>query len=172
MRRICQDAGILSKTLDDAITKVDEACDVCTRNGRGKPMRKISLTHVNKSFKQEVQLDFMFHVIRKEKRTVLVITDTGTGFTECCAVSQRSLVTVMQTIETIWFYQHGIPQKVSADEEFNKRQFLRFLKAHDVDYMARPAQRHNKIGIVEGKNVMLKLIINKLDTYISTAKAD
>lgn len=43
-------------------------------------MGKVSLTHVNKGFNQEPQVDFMFLLIRKEKHTLLVMTDTGTGF--------------------------------------------------------------------------------------------
>lgn len=79
--RICWDAGTLSKSMEDAITAVDDWCDVFAWNTSPKPMIRVSPTHVNKHFNEEVQLGFMFHITPGEKRAMLVVTDTGTECT-------------------------------------------------------------------------------------------
>lgn len=159
--RICKDAGILNLTLEAAIGKIDAVCEVCARNGRPKPSKKVSMKHINEEFIEEVQICFTFHDIQQEKQILLVMTDKGTGYTECTIVSGRSTKTITESVESMSFYQHGMPQKTSADDEFNKKLFLKFLQAHNVAFMTRPVRIHNKLGIVERKNAILKIILNK-----------
>lgn len=55
-----------------------------------------------------------------------------------------------------------MPQKMSADDEFNKMLFLKFLQAYNVEFLSRPVSRNNKSGIVERKNGIFKTILNKV----------
>lgn len=79
MHNLCMDAGLLSRPMEGAITKVCDACDICAKNGRPKNSRKISLTHVNEAFNSEIYVDFLLFTLRKAKRVIMNITDTGTG---------------------------------------------------------------------------------------------
>lgn len=133
VKRIGRDAGILAKPLDDAIIKVDEAGEVCAKSGTPKPLRKVSLAHINENLNEEVQIDFMFQIIRDAKRTVFVMTDTGNGYKESVAMPNRSISMIIQALETPWFYQHGMPRKASADDEFNHNLFQRFLQAQNIE---------------------------------------
>lgn len=58
MQKLCSDASIMIKSMKDAVRAVCDACEICAKNGRPKPARKVSLTHVNAAFNQELQLDF------------------------------------------------------------------------------------------------------------------
>lgn len=65
MRELCKDADILDPALDAAIKAVCDACKVCAKNGLPKSSRKVSLSHVNEAFNQEIQIDFLFFCIEK-----------------------------------------------------------------------------------------------------------
>lgn len=172
VKAICKQAGILTDELEKAIDKVDKACEVCVRNGRPIPSKKISLTHINEAFNQEIQIDFTWCEIRGKKCIILVITDAGTGYTEARIVSHKNIDTIISILETTWIYTHGAPIRVSADDEYNRKKLADFLSVHDMQFQPRPARRHNKVGIVERKNGTLKTIIRRLDHDISTADDD
>lgn len=95
-------------------------------------MKKLSLTHANKSCNEELQTDFMFNVIRREKRILLVMTDDGTGYTECKVVLNRSLPVSIEVLESSWFFQYGMLKKLSVDEELNRLALQRHLELQYV----------------------------------------
>lgn len=164
--------GILITQLNEAIDKVYDACEVCVKSGRPTPSKKVSLTHVNEAFNQDIQLDFTYCNIRRTKETLLVMTDAGTGYTEATIVQARDMKTIVEKLESIWICTHGAPQSVSADDEYNRKQITDFLRAHDIRFNPRPVRRHNKIGIFERKNGTLKEIIHRLDKDISTTSSE
>lgn len=141
------------------------------KNGRPLPSKKVSLT-VNEAFNQEIQIDFTYCDVRGEKRTIIVITDTGTGYTEASIVRSRNMDTIVEKVEVVWICQHGAPRNVSADDEYNRKKLTDYLRVHDIKFKPRPTRRHNKVGIVERKNGTLKEIIRRLDTDITTANSD
>ena len=139
IKSLCKDAGILNPRLSQAIDLVDDSCGICVQNGRPLPSRKISLTHVNQAFNQEVQVDFTYEHVRGTLRTILVITDCGTGYTETTIVTRRNIDTIIRCLEHIWFTRHGAPEIFSADDEYNRRQLQGFLSVHNIKYKAKPA---------------------------------
>lgn len=163
LREICANARILSEPLDHAIAKVSAACKVCTKNGLPMPARKVSLTHVNEAFNEEIQMDFFFITIQGANLIILIITDTGTGFSELTIVESRHPDVFIREIERSWVCRHGAPNAVSADDEYNKKATHLYLRTHDIQFKPRPARRHNKTGIVERKIVTVKSILNKLN---------
>lgn len=171
IRRLCKDANMMTDELEQAIVKVFTACEICTKNGRPKPSRKVSLTHVNEEFNQELQMDFFYSEIKGKRRTVMNITDTGTAFTELSIADDRTMKTIIRTIESIWIHSHGAPVAVSADDEYNRAPLKNYLSAHGIEFKPRPDRRHNKLGIVERKNGTVKTILRKLDDEISDADA-
>lgn len=67
MLTLCKQPGILDKNLTEAIEKVTDACEACAKNGRPIPRHKVSLTHVNQAFNQDLQVDFFFFDIKSKK---------------------------------------------------------------------------------------------------------
>lgn len=163
MKLLCTEANMLNSNLEAAIEQVCNACDVCAKNGRPAPTKKISITHVNQAFNVEIQIDFFFPVIRNSKRTIMNITDTGTSYSELVICNSRDAQSMIHVIETSWIYRHGAPDAISADDEFNCEALRQFLNVHNVQFKPRPTRRHNKTGIVERKNATLKTIIARLD---------
>lgn len=164
-----QDAGILDDRLDDAITKVSEACEVCTKNGRPKPSRKVSVTHVDESFNEEIQLDFMFINLKEHDIVILVITDTGTGYSELIIVESRHSAVFIRELEQSWVCRHGAPKAVSADDEYNRKPTINYLRTHNIQFKPRPARRHNKTGVVERKIQVVKSILYKMNNEKTNA---
>ena len=171
LRNICKDAGIMDNLLDDAITRVSEACQVCCKNGRSKPSRKVSLSHVNAAFNEEIQVDFLFVNLKGQNIVILIITDTGTGYSELIIAENRTAQVIVRVIEQSWVCRHGAPKALSADDEYNRRPILDYLRTHEIQFKARPARRHNKTGIVERKIGVVKSILYKLNDEVSTAAA-
>ena len=183
LKDICDRVGILTNELASAIDTVDSSCNICAQHGRPLPSKKISLTHVNEAFNEEVQLDFTYAVIyrkqagnsneyHREKHILLVMTDTGTRYTEAATVRDRSIPTMIDTYERFWLCRHGASKRISADDEYNRRSLMRYLETHDVAFHARPTRRHNKLGIVERKNGTLKNVLRRLAMIHSNASIE
>lgn len=156
MQRILSDGGRLTEVIENACDKVFQACDICTSTGAPKSRRKISLSHVNTAFNDEIQADFVTVNIRGERYEVLNIVDTGTRYGERVIASTHSGDVMMKLIETEWIYHHGAPEAFSADPEFCKRFFERFLSAHAIQLHPRPSRSSSKNGKVERKMVYLR----------------
>ena len=172
MMILCKDADMMGPELEDAIKRVFGACEICAKNGRPLPSKKVSLTHVNQEFNVELQIDFLFPTVRGCKRTVLNMTDTGTNYSELMLCESRTAEAMIQAIETTWIYKHGAPGAISADDEFNCATLQQFLQVHNIQFMPRPTRRHNKTGIVERKNATIKTILAKLNDEKSNSSAD
>lgn len=87
----------------------------------------------------------------------------GTGFNEVFTVNNRSMRTLIAFLEGGWIHRHGAPKAISADEEHNRKAMRISLHAHNIIMKPRPARRHNKLGIVERENGVIKTFIMKLE---------
>ena len=117
MKELCRGAGMMTAELGKAIEEVCAACEVCAKNGAPKHSRKVSLTHVNEEFNEELQLDSLFPNIRRARVTVINLTDAGTGYSEFGIAPNRSMAAIITLIETLWICRHGTPKIISADDE-------------------------------------------------------
>lgn len=118
MREFFREAGILTDGLSEAADRVHAACDICTRTGIAVERRKISLTHVNEAFNEEVQADFVTVYIRGEKYEVFNVVDTGTAYGERAIAPSRTAECMQNLFQCEWLYHHGAPRCFSADPEF------------------------------------------------------
>ena len=134
-------------------------------------MRKLSLTHINSAFNQEIQIDFTHCDIDGTRYTLINLTDRGTAWSEMHIVANQNMETMKSSVERYWICTHGAPHALSGDDAYDKPNFHEFLKQHSITYRPRPARRHNKLGSVERKNQTVKSIIRKLDNEITTADA-
>lgn len=160
--QLCRDAGWNDKELQNAITNTCEMCEVCAKTGPPAHSKKLSLTHVNQNFNDEIQADFLFAKIRNETFTVIHYVDTGTAFSEGTVVTDRKASTVITQFDALWLYKHGAPNALSGDDEFNRRPITKALSERGVVFRGRPSRRHNKVGIVERKNGTIKRILERL----------
>lgn len=172
IKSVFEQAGILTDDLSTAIDKVDDACGICRSSGRPAASRKVSLTHVNEAFNMEVQLDFGYEIVRGKKRTLLIITDAGTSFSEGCLTTTKDIKIIATILESHWVLRHGAPVAVSADDEYNRKRLRAFLDAHSITFKPRPTRRHNKTGIIERKIQTVKAIIRRMDKEITSASAE
>lgn len=133
------------------------------------PLKYISINNVNEDFNVEIQPDFGFSVIQNIQRTILFVTDTGTGYREGSIVQRRDFKTIISTLETIWIYNHGSPQYISADDEYNLTSFHKFMRTHSIVFKSRPTRLQNMNGIVERKIGVIKTIIEKLTVEVTSS---
>ena len=173
LKELCSTAGILTNDLASAIDTAGSSCRICIEHGRPLPAKKISLTHVNETFNEEIQVDFTYAVVhrkspsnpfeyRRERYILIVMTDTGTRYTEASIVQDRNASTIIDIYEKLWLCRHGASKHLSADDEYHRRVLTDYLGTHGITFRARPTRRHNKLGIVERKNGTLKDILRRL----------
>ena len=172
MRDLCKDGGILNDELDNAIERVVSACDICTKNGRPKPTTKVSLSHVNEDFNEELQINFAYATVKESRLIFMVMTDVGTGYSETAIASDRKQETISTLIETKWICHHGAPKRISADDEYNRSHLISYLRTHDITFCPRPARRHNKTGKVEQRIGTIKAILRKLNDEQTSASPE
>lgn len=165
MKRICGMAGILDHPLKLALEEKVASCDTCCRTGRPKNARTVSITHIGSSFNQSVQVDFFFPKIRGQTRILLHMRDRATGYSEVEAVPTRDLLDATVSFDRTWISRHGAPISVSGDQEFNRQPFKDLLEKHSCAFEIRPSRRHNKVGSVERKNAILRLILERISKF-------
>ena len=152
-------ASISSPELAKAFRVIEERCTSCKLSRpRARPSSKISMTSLDKSFNEEVQLDlfFIFGLI------ILHVIDVSTRWSETEIIASRELDTVRRSFEYIWVFRHGAPRAVSGDNEFFKGEFDQMLSTHSIESRPRPARRPNKNGIVERRNGVIKKLMSTL----------
>lgn len=144
--------------MSNEIDKVDEDCEIWPRCREPMFSRKVSLTHFDAVFNQEIQID-------------LNITDKGTGRTEICSIQDKTMATMSSCIERVWIRIHGEPQSISGDDALDKLVFHCSPRQHNIIFKPRPSWRHNQLGHVERKNPTIKTIIKRLDKDIHEVNA-
>lgn len=162
MKRIIKDGGMATPELNAACEKVFQVCQICVSSGRPGIKPKISLSHVNTRFNDEVQADFVTVYIREEKYEVLNVIDSGTRYGERVIATSRDSKSMMSLFETEWLYHHGAPTAFSADPEFCKPFFHDFLKSHKIEARPRPSRSSWKNGIVERNNGTFKNVLSRI----------
>jgi hypothetical protein len=90
--------------------------------------------------------------------------DTATGWSMAIVCASRDLDDAVKIVEERWFTVHGPPRRLSGDQEFNKAPFKVMCDRHHVEFLPRPARRHNKSGVVERGNQVIKLFARRFSS--------
>lgn len=165
---ILKDAGRLTPDVKLNCERVYASCGICAKTGRPFIRRKVSLTHVNEAFNEELQADYVVVYIGGdkydggEKFEVLNIIDVGTGYGERSIAPSRNAESMKKSLEEVWFCRHGAPKRFSADPEFCKPTLQRFLKGHEITLCDRPSRSSHKNGMIERNNGIFKSILAKI----------
>lgn len=152
MLTILKDAGMISDDTSKFIAEVAQACEICARFGPPTVSLNLSISHINEAFNVEIQMYFMYFVIRDKRHVILHFVDSGTALSEAAIAPSQHLDVISRTFETELINRHGAPESVSIDDEFDgtrKRKLGLFLESRNITRRPRPVRRHNKLGIVE-----------------------
>lgn len=162
MKSIFTDSVMLTPNISKACDKVHDSCDICASSGRPKIKKRVSLSHINEQFTQEVQADFTVAYAGSEKLNILNIVDLGTNYGERIIAPDRKAATMMTLFEKNWIYHYGEPKSFSADPEFTQGFFQDFLKMHQIVCKPRPARSSSKNGKVERNNGVFKSVLGRV----------
>lgn len=147
LKDICKTDGILTDDFEAAIDTVDAGCNLGVPHGRPLPSKKLSLTHVNEAFSEDIQMDFTYVVVHRsyyaeytghdqERHVLLVVTDTGTRYNEASFVQSRSLPAIIGAHERHWLCRHGSSKHLYGDDEYNRRALTAYLDTHGITFKA------------------------------------
>lgn len=125
-----QCAGYKHTHIKQLCNNIVNACPLCARSVHPLPSRKVFLTYVCQQFNEEIQMEFMFVDTRTTKQCALHIGDTGTRYSECVIVSNRSSNVMARELKSIWLHRHGTPKRFSSNSEFTKCRMKQFLATH------------------------------------------
>jgi hypothetical protein len=108
-----------------------------------------------------VQVD-IFYLDGIDRRPILHAVDTRTSFSMARLCQNRDLELLASTLEREWVHVHGPPAEVSGDQKFAQVYFQDMLRRHNIAFREQDARRHNKTGVVERGNGILKDFIKRL----------
>jgi len=160
MIKLCQRGGVLTPILRQALKSAFDKCTSCKSTGRPVDSRKISFGRIKVNFNSHVQVDFFF-VSELGNEPILHMTDVHTGFSVTSLQPTREMDIAAKAFELKWINNHGAPEVVSGDVEFLNSKFSSSLRYFHIMFEARPARRHNKLGVVERKNAVVRLIVQR-----------
>lgn len=160
MVTLCKRGGVLTKELKRHLLDAYNKCTSCREVGRPYNSKKVSFKKVFAGFNDSVQIDFCY-VTELSKNPILHVVDTSTGYSATRLCDTRYMDEAMVSLEEIWIHIHGSPRSLSADPEFLNK-FTKDLNYYHIQFIPVPARRHNKIGVVERKNSVLRMLVQKL----------
>jgi hypothetical protein len=164
LEEMCRRAEILSPQLAHYLTLAAHSCLSCMRTARLKLSKKISLSNVNRIFNNSAQVD-TFYLDSVDRRLILYAVDTRTKFSMARLCQKRDLELLASTFEREWVHVYGPPAEVSGDQEFSQGYFQDMLHRHNIAFREQGARRHNKTGVVERGNGVLKDFVKRLVSF-------
>jgi hypothetical protein len=75
----------------------------------------------------------------------------------------RSYKYAQLSLTTRRILQHGAPERLSGDLEFNNLEMRTFCVNHDIAWSSRPPRRHHSIGSIEKRIGVIKQVLERLD---------
>lgn len=85
--------------MKEASDKVYQACDICASSDRTHHSKKISLSHINEEFTEEIQADKTVVHINGNKHFVVNVVDIGTRYSERMIEESCNAEKMMELIE-------------------------------------------------------------------------
>lgn len=158
---VCRRAGILPGILSQAIDQAKTKCRSCQSTGAPLPQEQLSFSMLDRRFNTLVAADFLFHQSNSHIPVLLCIS----RYTRPLAASPRVTRDMDKTTsnsEQFWIHNHGPPQNVTCDDEFNKEPWRVMLARHDIECQETPVRRKNKTGGVERAVPTVKVMMDRL----------
>lgn len=123
--------------------------------------------------RQLYQMDIMVYdrYAYHNYKYILVVIDVNSRYLDARAMTNREMKTIINNFESI-MQDMGYPEKIQADNEFNKKDFNELLKEHNISALYSQPHEINKNAIVERVNATIsnylqkvRLTTNKYDWY-------
>ena len=150
----------MTPVLKQALEKSAKKCSSCKETGRPLQSRKISFNKILTSFNHHVQLDFFF-CAEYENQSIFHMVDVHTAYSAASLMSSREMSQVAHQLAVKWINVHGAPLTMSGEVEFFNTRFSDALRYFDIKFEPLPALLHNKPGVVERNNVVVRVLIQR-----------
>lgn len=170
MRRLAKQADVLTPQVDHELQKIVRRCDSCPLTGSNVSsagLRRVSLTkNLHPQGNRLVEIDHVSHVLSSSpavrEQLCLSMACNSTGYGETPPVASKSLPVAVATIEQVWILRHGAPEMLAGDPGLGGRVMSAFCEQHSIVWEPRPPRRHNAIGVVERRNGVMRLVLERL----------
>eukprot|EP00173_Palmaria_palmata_P004214 Plantae.Rhodophyta-Palmaria_palmata.ctg5272.p1 GENE.Plantae.Rhodophyta-Palmaria_palmata.ctg5272~~Plantae.Rhodophyta-Palmaria_palmata.ctg5272.p1 ORF type:complete len:291 (-),score=14.17 Plantae.Rhodophyta-Palmaria_palmata.ctg5272:290-1162(-) len=148
---------IWSSEIEKYLLQTIDSCVACHSVQPPKPMRKVSIKGVNRSFNDSAQVDHFF----LDQKAILHVMETSCRYSTGKPVPSTSVSHATEFFEERYFSEFWIPGSIRFDPAFNTQDFVAWCKQHGIDAEPIPVRRHNKLSI-ESKHKILRDIYTKL----------
>ena len=100
---------------------------------------------------------------------ILVVIDVYSRYVACRAMTNRNMSTILAKTKDI-FKEMGVPNNLNCDNEFNKKEFNKFVQDHNITMYYSQPDEINKNAIVERFNRTIAELLQRWRT--ATGKYD
>ena len=152
---------MITPILNQALQKAVNKCTSCKETGCPLQSRKISFGKILSSFSHHVQLDF-FYRAEFDDAPIFHMVEVHTGYSAASLMQTREMYEAARQLEVAWINVHDAPSIISGDIEFFNSHFADALRYFSIQFEPRPARRHNKLGVVERKNEVVRVVLQRL----------
>ncbi|CAK9103941.1 unnamed protein product [Durusdinium trenchii] len=150
-------------------------CSTCERLRPPQEPRPASMPSLTAGqFADEVQADIFYaRLLDGTSFAVLGIVDKATGFHQAGYMPDRNATTAFQVLSDIWLRPFGLPLRFVCDPDHTFRgQFEQRLMAMGVMVEHCPPEAHYIIGMVERRNAILRLTLEKVIDQLGVVSLD
>lgn len=106
-------------------------------------------------------MDFLF-IQELGNKSTLHIGNYSTDFSVASILRSKETDSAARCFEINCCNIHGALKIISGDPEFNKRPFIDAVSYLGIEFAPRTARRHIKLGVVERKNAVIRLLVKRL----------
>ena len=150
-------------------------CSTCERLRPPQEPRPASMPSLTAGqFADEAQADIFYaRLLDGTSFAVLGIVDKATGFHQAGYMPDRNATTAFQVLSDIWLRPFGLPLRFVCDPDHTFRgQFEQRLMAMGVMVEHCPPEAHYIIGMVERRNAILRLTLEKVIDQLGVVSLD
>ena len=154
-------------TIPDALYQAVRAlrCATCERLRPPQKARPSTTPNITVGqFNDELQSDICYcKTVDGTTFMILGAVDRATGFHQAGILGDRSGEEVFQLMHRMWFQPYGLPLRIVCDPDPSfKGMFQHKIQAIGILLEHCPAEAHHVIGMVERRNSILRLTLEKL----------
>ena len=150
-------------------------CSTCERLKPKQPPRPTAQpSMVVGQFGDELQMDIFYcKTLASETFMVLGMVDRATGLHQAIILPDRNSETTFDCFEKVWLRPFGLPLHLSCDPDKSFRgSFESRVQAMGCIIQHCPPEAHYVIGMVERRNALLRIILEKLIDQFAASTVD
>lgn len=142
---------IMGPRLQNTIDEIVSSCPCITVQGP-PPHRVVSTRISNRKKLDEVASD----VITIDGTKFQHFVCKATGWSVTALLPRKDLASQIRPCRMSWLWKHGTPNVVLGDNEYNKEEFLDFLRSIDAQYQPTETYDYQANGCIESANRTLR----------------